>query len=89
MYALIGRFVQANPRQFHAVSGEGYRFLTEQLLHLDPMNPQVSARLALPLTRWQRLDPPRQALIQTELHALLKQTLSNDLAELVHKSLQK
>lgn len=89
VYALIGRFVQANPRQFHAVSGEGYRFLTEQLLHLDPMNPQVSARLALPLTRWQRLDLPRQALIQTELHALLKQTLSNDLAELVHKSIQK
>lgn len=87
--ALLGSFVQGNLRHFHAESGDGYRFLTEQLIHLDLLNPQVSARLALPLTRWQRLDLPRQTLIQTELHALLKHPLSNDLAELVHKSLQK
>lgn len=88
VYALLGSFVQANPRCFHTISGDGYRFLTEQLLHLDRMNPQVTARLALPLTRWQRLDAPRQALIQTALHALLKHPLSNDLSELVQKSLE-
>ena len=85
--SLIGCFVQGNPRQFHAENGSGYQFLREQLLHIDKMNPQLSGRLALPLTRWQRLDKPRQALIKTQLQLLNQQELSNDLAELVHKSL--
>lgn len=87
--ALIGGFVQGNPKHFHALSGDGYRFLTEQLLHLDKLNPQVSARLALPFTRWQCLDKPRQILIQEQLQHLSMQSLSNDLAELVDKSLHK
>ncbi|PJD92408.1 MAG: aminopeptidase N [Legionella sp.] len=85
--ALLGSFVQANPRHFHAVDGQGYRFLTEQLLILDPLNPQISARLATPLTRGQRLDPKRQALIQKELQQLAGCSLSKDLSELVQKSL--
>lgn len=85
--SLIGCFVQGNPRQFHAATGSGYQFLMEQLLHIDKMNPQLSGRLALPLTRWQRLDKPRQMLIQTQLNALNQQPMSNDLSELVHKSL--
>lgn len=87
--ALIGSFVQANPKYFHALNGEGYQFLTEQILHIDSLNPQLSARLALPLTRWQHLDKPRQLLIQKQLQLLCKQTLSKDLTELVNKSLTK
>lgn len=86
--ALIGSFVQSNPRHFHAISGTGYQFLTEQLRIIDPLNPQISARLAVPMTRWQRLDVARQALIQAELQTLAKQPLSNDLSELVQKSMQ-
>ncbi len=85
--ALLGSFVQANPRHFHAADGQGYRLLTEQLQVLDPINPQISARLATPLTRWQRLDKPRQALIQRELQLLAAHALSKDLSELVQKSL--
>ncbi|HVT62715.1 MAG TPA: aminopeptidase N, partial [Legionellaceae bacterium] len=36
--ALLGSFVQHNPRHFHAIDGQGYRLLTEQLLILDPIN---------------------------------------------------
>jgi aminopeptidase N len=78
--------VQANPRQFHTSSGAGYQFLTEQLLVLDAINAQMAARLAVPFTRWQRLDKPRQMLIQKELHYLAAQSISKDLAELVSKS---
>lgn len=85
--ALLGSFAQGNPRHFHGVEGAGYRFLTEQLLIVDKLNPQTCARLALPLTRWQRLDKPRQLLIQEQLKNLDAQTLSNDLTELVQKSL--
>ena len=84
--ALIGSFVQGNPRQFHALSGEGYQFLTEQLLILDAINAQMAARLAVPYTRWQRLDKRRQSLIQKELRHLAVQSISKELAELVNKS---
>lgn len=87
--SLIGSFIQANPKYFHAANGEGYQFLTEQLLHIDPLNPQLSARLALPFTRWQHLDKSRQELIQNQLQILNTHALSKDLAELVNKSLNK
>ena len=86
--ALIGSFIQGNPKYFHAINGEGYQFLTEQLLHIDTLNPQLSARMALPLTRWQHLDKPRKLLIQKQLELLCRHTLSKDLSELVNKSLK-
>lgn len=85
--ALVGRFCQANPRYFHAMDGKGYDFLTEILIQLDPLNPQLSARLATPFTRWAGLDTPRQQLIQQSLAHLAKQNLSHGLSEVVSKSL--
>lgn len=84
--AVIGAFTQFNPRHFHAVDGSGYAFLTEMLLKLDTINPQIAARLATPFTRWQRLDAQRQAFIQEQLAILAGKTLSKDLREVVEKS---
>lgn len=84
--AVIGAFVQVNHRHFHALDGSGYEFLTEMLLKLDTINPQVTARLATPFTRWQRLDPARQALMRKQLDVLASKTLSRDLREVVEKS---
>lgn len=86
--SLIGVFCQANPRNFHAVSGEGYAFLGDMLCKMDIINPQIAARLATPFTRWQRYDKPRQALMLEQLHRLQKRDLSRDLREVVEKSLQ-
>ncbi len=85
--AVIGAFIQVNHRHFHAIDGSGYEFLTEMLLKLDPINPQVTARLATPFTRWQRLDPARQTLMRKQLDALASKTLSRDLREVIEKSL--
>lgn len=85
--ALLGAFVQSNPRHFHAIDGSGYVFLTEQLIKLDKINPQVAARLATPFTRWQRLNEPRQMLIKQQLQRLAAENLSPDMRELVLKSL--
>ncbi|NCT57216.1 MAG: aminopeptidase N [Legionella sp.] len=85
--AVIGAFCQNNPRYFHAADGSGYAFLTEQLLKVDKINPQIAARLATPFTRWQRLDTIRQQHILTQLEALSKVNLSADLREIVTKSL--
>ena len=86
--SLIGAFTQANPRHFHAKDGSGYAFLTEMLLILDKINPQISARLATPFTRWQRLDAASQSKMKDQLNKLAAQHLSRDLGELVTKSLQ-
>lgn len=87
--SVIGAFVQANPRNFHAQDGSGYAFLTQMLLKLDVINPQITARLATPFTRWQCLDLTRQRLIQQQLAILSEQkNLSRDLGELVMKSLR-
>jgi aminopeptidase N len=85
--ALIGAFCMANPRNFHALDGSGYRFLAEMLVTLDKINPQIAARLANPFTRWQCYDKPRQLLMQNQLEELAKLKLSRDLSEVVSKSL--
>lgn len=85
--AVVGAFVHANYRHFHALDGSGYAFLTEMLLKLDTINAQIASRLATPFTRWQRLDSKRQALIQQQLAVLAASDLSRDLREVVSKSL--
>jgi aminopeptidase N len=84
--ALIGAFA-ANQLRFHAASGDGYRFLAEQILALDPLNPQIAARLATRLSRWRRYDHGRQALLRAQLERLRAAPLSRDLYEVVQKSL--
>lgn len=86
--ALIGSFCAANPLRFHALDGSGYRFLTDQVLKLDASNPQVAARLLRVLSRWQRYDSARQALMKEQLERVLAHSgLSKDLHEVAGKSL--
>lgn len=85
--SLVGAFVQSNPRNFHAIDGSGYAFLSECLIQLDPLNPQIAARLATPFTRWRRYDATRQQLIKNQLIHLSTLELSRDLNEVISKSL--
>lgn len=87
--ALIGTFTFFNPLGFHAKDGSGYRFITDYLVKLDKINPQVSARIVTPLTQWQNLDEERQDLMRSQLARLLNQEdLSSDLFEKVSKSIE-
>lgn len=85
--AVIGAFCQANPRHFHAADGSGYAFLSDMLARMDKINPQITARLATPFTRWRRFNPARQELMKQQLTQLAKLDLSRDLREVVTKSL--
>ncbi len=86
--ALIGSFCSANPAQFHAVNGRGYAFLTDHVIELDALNPQIAARLLTPLTRWRRMDSERQLLMKQALKSILAhQGLSRDVFEITSKSL--
>ncbi|OED39162.1 aminopeptidase N [Chromatiales bacterium (ex Bugula neritina AB1)] len=87
--SLIGAFAVGNPIWFHAADGEGHRFLTDCILSLDAINPQVAARLVSPLIRWKRFDPARQASMRASLEKISQKTgLSNDVFEIVDKGLQ-
>ncbi len=88
--ALIGAFSQGNPARFHQPGGAGYRFLAEQVLELDRINPQVAARVLNPLTRWQRYDEQRQRLMKMELERIASaEPLSRDVYEIVSRSLNR
>ena len=86
--ALIGAFTGQNPVNFHQADGSGYRFLADQVITLNALNPQIAARLLGPLTRWGKYDDTRQALMKGELERILASgELSSDVYEVVSKSL--
>jgi aminopeptidase N len=86
--SLVGAFSQANSVRFHEASGAGYRFLTDQILRLNSINPQIAARMLTPFSRWRRYDPTRQELMRKELTRILAEPgLARDVHELASKSL--
>ena len=85
--SLIGAFA-ANQRAFNAVDGSGYRFLADQLIALDTLNPQTAAKLLPPLGRWRRFDAVRAEMMRAELERIVATPgLSKDLFEQASKSL--
>lgn len=88
VYALIGGFCSGNPVNFHAANGEGYQFLTEMVLQLDQLNPQVAARMVKPLTDWRRYPEYRKKMMKEKLEVIAKEPkISRDVYEIVTKSL--
>ena len=86
--ALVGAFTNANPINFHRADGAGYRFLGDQILRLNSVNPQIAARLVTPFTRWKRYPKALQELMHAELERIKAEPkLSKDVYEVVSKSL--
>jgi aminopeptidase N len=86
--SLIGAFCAGNPVRFHARDGGGYRFLADRVLELDPVNPQIAARLLGPLVRWRRYDLGRQQLMRGEMERILAAPeLSKNVYEIAAKAL--
>jgi aminopeptidase N len=86
--ALIGAFAGQNLLGFHQADGSGYRFLADQVITLNALNPQIASRLLAPLTRWAKYDSSRQQLMKAELERILASgELSSDVFEVVSKSL--
>lgn len=85
--SLVGAF-SVNQRAFNAADGAGYRFVADQLIALDKLNPQTAAKLVPPLGRWRRFDEGRAKLMRAELERIMRTPgLSKDMAEQVGKSL--
>jgi len=85
--ALIGAF-SVNHLRFHGADGGGYALVGQVIRQLDPINPQVSARLAGSFESWRRYDPARQALMRAQLEAIKALPgISPNLFEIVSKML--
>ncbi|NVJ97537.1 MAG: aminopeptidase N [Alphaproteobacteria bacterium] len=86
--SLVSTFSMLNQTAFHSVGGAGYRFLAEMIVKVDEINPQTAARLVAPLGRWRRLDGPARDEMKASLAYILERKgLSDDVRELVEKSL--
>ncbi len=89
VYALVRGFAAGNPRHFHAADSSGYALLTDVIAALDPLNPQVAARLARAFDRWRHYDAGRQAHARSQLERLAGLGgLSANTREVVDKALE-
>jgi aminopeptidase N len=86
--SLVGSFAVYNTDGFHALDGSGYQFLTDYLIELDELNPQIASRLVTPLIQYKKFATMHQDLMTMQLRRLLSRSnLSKDLYEKVSKSL--
>jgi aminopeptidase N len=64
--------------------------VTDQILELDAINPQVAARIVSAFNQWKRYEPRRSELMRAELERIASQpAISKDVAEIVERALQK
>lgn len=88
VYALIRTFARANHINFHNKNGRGYRFLADQVIVLNKINPMVAAFAADPLIHWHKFDQDRQKLMKQQLQRIKQQPrLSKNVYEVVMKGL--
>jgi aminopeptidase N len=86
--ALIYGFAMNNPVHFHEKTGNGYGFITDKILELDPINHQIAARLTGCFNQWKKYDSHRRALMKQSLEILAAApNLSTNVYEIVSRAL--
>ena len=87
--SLIGAFAMNNPKYFHCSSGQGYKFLADNIEQLNTINPQVASRLVTPLIQFENFAEPHRQLMKAQLLRLqVLPNLSKDLQEKLTAALQ-
>lgn len=87
--SLVGTFAFGNATGFNRADGAAYQFFAEQILAIDPRNPQLAARLLTAMRSWRllesgRADKARAALATIEASA----SLSTDVRDIVERILK-
>ncbi len=87
--ALIGTFATANPLQFNRADGAGYDFLADMVLEIDPLNPQVAARMLGAFRSYRSLETKRKSLAKAALKRVASASrISRDCHEIVSRMLE-
>lgn len=85
--SLIFQFCINNLQGVH--SPEGYTYWAEQVLALDEINPEISARLVRGFDNWSRyIEPSRDAMLQALKTLHHHPSVSPNVAEIVEKALK-
>ena len=85
--AVLGAMT-GNHAGFHHASGAGYALLADWLIRLDPLNPQISARMSAAFESWRRYDAGRQAHAKSALQRIAATpNISRNLGEMVGRIL--
>ena len=85
--SLAASFAMSNPVAFHAADGWGYRFLTDLVLKVDPLNPALSARLCTAFESWRSFSADRREKAHAELKRLSEAGLSRNALDIVGRAL--
>ncbi len=86
--SLVAAFSQANALEFHHLTGQGYQFLADIVIQLNATNPQIAARLLLPLIQWKKYDANRQLMMKGQLQRVSEiPDLAKDIFEITEKGL--
>jgi len=86
--SVVGVFAAQNLRHFHGEDGAGYNWLSDRIIELDALNPQIASRLLGPLTKWKRIGQPNGTQMKQALEKIAQRSnLSKDVYEVVTKTL--
>ena len=86
--SVIFSYCNGNPGGFHRPDAAGYVFWSDRVIELDAINPQVAARLARALDRWNKLaEPYRGAAREAIARVAARPDLSKDTQEVVTRAL--
>lgn len=87
--SLVGAFAFFNATGFNRADGAGYRFLAEQILAIDPKNPQLAARILTSMRSWRSLEPVRADHAHAALMTIERAGgLSTDVRDIVERMLK-
>lgn len=87
--SLLMSLCMLNPAAFHRADAAGYVFWADRVIEIDPINPQLAARLARALDRWTQLaEPYRGAAREAIARVAGRPELSDDVREIVSRALQ-
>ncbi|MBX2848252.1 MAG: aminopeptidase N, partial [Acidiferrobacterales bacterium] len=70
--SLFGAFT-SNLIGFHRADGKGYEFITDKVIELNEINPQIAARLVSTFNNWRTYAEPFNTLMQAQLLRIQKQ----------------
>ncbi len=86
--ALVSAFAFSNPLHFHSADGAGYRFVADELLVVDKLNPQVAARPVTAFESFRHYTADRQQHARAALSRIAsKEDISGNLREMVERTL--
>ena len=87
--SLIGAFAFNNPRCFHSKEGTGYKLVASWIKKIDPINPQMAARLCTAFETIDRLEPNRQNIMKSSLKKIrFSDNISKDTLDISNRILK-